>query len=367
MLVCRCKDGCDEEFRCLTGGCLPGWSGNTCQRENVALDGQATQTPSNFDEITLCSSSESTMPCEAANAIDGIQSTTFNASTCSLPGILDDVMVWEVRFKQSVVVNWLDVYFGIDVLINQSLPTDFLVFVDKHRCYMDIVRTSSGMYSIQCPEPVKGKTLSFHAKSTIVPILSLCEIEIFKCADGWYSEFCDKRCNCYGDICDTVNGMCFYGCPNGYHGQDCLEPCSEGTWGLNCETSCENCAAGCDRFTGYCNTSDCEPFWYSGPRCDVCPPGYYGNNCTELCRNCGGNGTCSIYGMCNDGCVPRYQEPFCRECETGKWGPMCDQTCGQCVTKSCDQTSGLCDELGCRPNWKGGKCDGNAIFDVVLL
>ncbi|KFP83944.1 Multiple epidermal growth factor-like domains protein 11, partial [Acanthisitta chloris] len=52
--------------------------------------------------------------------------------------------------------------------------------------------------------------------------------------------------------------------PTGWHGPDCSMPCPAGTWGLNCNRSCD-CAHGasCDPQSGTCS---CPRGW-QGPRC----------------------------------------------------------------------------------------------------
>lgn len=50
-----------------------------------------------------------------------------------------------------------------------------------------------------------------------------------------------------------MSGNCL--CDSGYKGINCTKPCSSGTWGVGCATSCDqDCKNGCNPMEGFCCT-----------------------------------------------------------------------------------------------------------------
>nr|XP_011438888.2 platelet endothelial aggregation receptor 1 isoform X2 [Crassostrea gigas]XP_034312416.1 platelet endothelial aggregation receptor 1-like isoform X1 [Crassostrea gigas] len=66
---------------------------------------------------------------------------------------------------------------------------------------------------------------------------------------------------------------------------------------------------------------------------------------TQSCTNCGGDGSCNMNSVCNNGCLP------------GFYSLACAQSCGKCGGNgSCNRLSRFCDESSCLPRYFGPLC-----------
>ena len=100
--------------------------------------------------------------------------------------------------------------------------------------------------------------------------------------------------------CDPISGGC--GCPPGFTGFYCMDPCPKGTWGPKCKSTCDCRKGECHHVTGECV---CPGGW-TGARCEVpCADGSYGPGCEHTCH-CLNDAKCNpVEGRCH--CRPGYR------------------------------------------------------------
>nr|XP_038958162.1 EGF-like and EMI domain-containing protein 1 isoform X2 [Rattus norvegicus] len=143
--------------------------------------------------------------------------------------------------------------------------------------------------------------------------------------------------------------------------------CLDGTFGLDCSLSCEDCMNG-----GRCQEgkSGCFcPAGWSGLLCNEsdslrtvedqqapmgCLKGFFGKNCKRKCH-CANNAHCHrVYGACM--CDPGRYGRFCHlRCPRGAYGASCSLEC-QCVeenTLECNAKNGSCT---CKSGYQGNRC-----------
>nr|XP_034322282.1 uncharacterized protein LOC105327342 isoform X2 [Crassostrea gigas] len=237
-----------------------------------------------------------------------------------------------------------------------------------------------------------------------VPVLEICEVQIFGCETGTYTVECSKTCNhcknnetcdidtgecdgngcaqpgfespmcsdcrtgsygsncslncssyCEEKACDRYSGECLYGCTPGYQKPDCSMSCRHGYYGKNCTKKCGNCLnyKTCNNVNGTCTYGCSEGF--TGNTCTTeCSSHEYGRNCQNRCSyQCYNNETCDpFFGNCSR-CADGYQNAKCDEkCKSGTYGENCTYQCGECINAvSCDHVDGTCSE-GCKPGWQ---------------
>nr|XP_034322286.1 uncharacterized protein LOC105328158 isoform X3 [Crassostrea gigas] len=196
-----------------------------------------------------------------------------------------------------------------------------------------------------------------------VPILEICEVQIFGCETGTYDVNCSKTCShCKNSkTCNIDTGECDEnGCAvPGFKPPMCTE-CSPGYYGSNCSSSCSSYCQekACDRYTGEC-LYGCTP-GYQQPDCSApCIHGHYGENCTKACGNCLNNKTCNnVNGTCTDGCSEGFKGDLCvTNCILYEYGLNCMNRCSyQCYdNETCDPFFGNCSR--CADGYKNAKCD----------
>ncbi|XP_046562129.1 receptor-type tyrosine-protein phosphatase T-like [Haliotis rubra] len=208
---------------------------------------------------------------------------------------------------------------------------------------------------VDCQQALTGNNLTIQTSK----VVTLCEVQIFVCSDGWFGEDCDKQCHCSlnTEVCDKINGQCLSGCAPGYMEIDCQTACSDGYYG-NCTSKCGNClnAAFCHKSTGIC-PGGCAAGWQTDTCLQPCSDGYYGN-CTSKCGNCLNAAFChKSTGICPGGCSAGWQTDTClQRCPNGYYGPNCGFQCGNCVEGDvCSKTNGTCPGR-CAAGWINGTC-----------
>ncbi|XP_067684841.1 receptor-type tyrosine-protein phosphatase epsilon-like [Haliotis asinina] len=231
------------------------------------------------------------------------------------------------------------------------------ILVGNQMCYnWSSTQHPPPIANVVCRQPLTGTNVTIRIPGQ-QKFLTLCEVQIFVCSNGWFSEECDKQCRCLNstDVCDKITGHCSSGCFPGYNGTDCQTVCPNGTYGNNCSSKCGNCLSEdvCDKTNGTC-PGGCEAGWMNGTCMQACPDGSYGTNCSLQCGNCLGGPNCDkTNGICSNGCVPGWiNDTFCLQpCNNGSYGINCSSECGNCMYGvSCDKATGTCPD-GCAAGW----------------
>ncbi|XP_067685394.1 uncharacterized protein [Haliotis asinina] len=237
------------------GGCIKGWFGPTCQKQNVALKRPATQTSVFFERHQTSRPLNLT----ADYAVDGIVSNHLRDSPCAHTDVGDTTPSWTVFLNSSghYKIHHLKLY------LRKTQPyrnNGMEILVDNQTCYdwSPAVRPDS-VIDVTCRQPLSGNSVTIR---TPQEFLTLCEVQIFACSDGWFGDDCDKQCHCLDskEVCDKITGHCSGGCTSGFTGANCQTPCSDGWFGENCDKQCHclDSKEVCDKITGYC-FSGCTP------------------------------------------------------------------------------------------------------------
>ncbi|WAR17411.1 MEG10-like protein, partial [Mya arenaria] len=192
----------------------------------------------------------------------------------------------------------------------------------------------------------------------------------FGCIDGYYGNNCLHNCTYQSCIsCYQNTGHYCLKCKSGYYLyythchpcnskckscdslQRCLS-CYDGHWGSTCQNKCSSeCKNGhCDEESSSCR---CSPN-YKGETCDQCANGWFGQTCQYECSRDCKNGYCDKESaVCR--CSPNYKGETCDQCSNGRFGKTCQYWCSRaCKNGHCDEESGFC---RCSPNFKGETCD----------
>ncbi|XP_065939417.1 receptor-type tyrosine-protein phosphatase epsilon isoform X2 [Magallana gigas] len=237
-------------------------------------------------------------------------------------------------------------------------------------CEVQIFGCETGTYDINCT-----KTCSHCKNSETCDIYTGecddngCALPGFKsplcseCGPGYHGSDCSLKCSLYCEekVCDRYSGECLYGCTPGYQMPDCVKPCMHGYYGENCTKTCGNCLnkETCNNVNGTC-TDGCSE-GYKGDLCTTeCSSYEYGQNCLNRCSShCYNNETCdTFFGNCSR-CADGYQDAKCdKKCNDGAYGENCTYQCGECLNAViCNHVNGTCPK-GCKPGWQNtDKCD----------
>ncbi|XP_046568089.1 multiple epidermal growth factor-like domains protein 11 [Haliotis rubra] len=193
----------------------------------------------------------------------------------------------------------------MEILVNDQLCVKWEI--DKH--------PPDDVASVTCDPPLLGNIVKIQIPRNGT-FVTLCEVQIFVCADGWFGDDCDKQCQCFNntEICDKITGQCPSGCAPGFIGADCQTACAGGYYGINCTSECGNCLNDldiCDKETGAC-PSGCSAGWTSVTCTQPCADGFYGINCTNECGRCLED--CNkTSGACLGGCQPGWLNGTCQQ------------------------------------------------------
>ncbi|BFZ21556.1 hypothetical protein BsWGS_24595 [Bradybaena similaris] len=330
---------------------------------NIALNETARQTSTFTDGSTAYS---------ADLSVDGDANPDFSQGKCSATNI-NPPQSWNVTFTQPRSVNRYLIYNR--ARSNAARLRGFVLesFTDATEIFnytngQEILRVYTVTHQNSNISFVKI-TSGAHDR-----IMQMCEMEIYGdslCDKTHYGRECEKTCNCFGgQPCFVSTGGCPSGCAVGYLGENCILPCSPGTFGLACLRKCSEFCRKKDTNVGSCNNVDgtcgdgCED-GYQGSNCtSECDPGTYGtycgNTCSDHCLSISGGGrSCGhVDGTCLKGCEAGYKEPLCTlPCDPGKFGQNCSSNCsamcneGNTTTNtSCHHETGFC-LFGCRAGY----------------
>ncbi|XP_025108257.1 multiple epidermal growth factor-like domains protein 11 [Pomacea canaliculata] len=311
---------------------------------NLALN-KACDTSSRYNEYTKYSGN-----CSAA--INGLINTYFQLSSsppnCIHTSTSDNSPFWWVDLGQNFSVHEVTIYARTGSLKRMQCVR---VSLDGREIYTfpssGIANVTTGIY-LHPPEHgrVVNITRNCISAGDSVPLLNICEVQIWGCTNGSWGDDCQYQCSpwCQGsgedNYCDSDTGTCLKGCMLGYWGDNCTFTCGEGCNGSACNMSDGTC--------------ECRPGWES-PLCQNCSDGYYNvsNDCQNTCgRGC--NDICSrTDGTCQ--CQQGWQPPLCQSCSSGHYNVSndCQDTCGEGCNDTCSRTNGTC---LCHQGWQPPLC-----------
>ncbi|XP_071081693.1 uncharacterized protein [Haliotis cracherodii] len=244
------------------GGCMKGWFGPTCQKQNVALKKPAAQTSVWYEKY------ETSRPLNltADYAVDGLVSTHLNDSPCAHTDTGDMTPSWKVLLNTTSS----DKIHHMKLYLRNAWPgrnSGMQILVDNQTCYnWSPTEGPQDVTDVTCRQPLSGNTVIIR---TPQEYLTLCEVQIYVCSDGWFGDDCSKQCHCRDnmDVCDKISGSCSSGCTPGFIGANCQTLCCDGWFGDDCgrQCHCRDNMDVCDKISGSCSSG--------------CSPGFIGANC----------------------------------------------------------------------------------------
>ncbi|XP_067685089.1 receptor-type tyrosine-protein phosphatase epsilon-like isoform X1 [Haliotis asinina] len=340
--------------------CQEGWFGSYCQKQNIALRRSCNQSSTLGNNLARHG---------AGVGVDGIVTLDAVHRPCAHTAEQSNP-TWTVNLNTSVPekIQHIRLYIREGV---QERSNGMEIFVGNQMCYnWSSTEHPPPIANVFCRQPLTGTTVSIRIPGQ-QKYLTLCEVQIFVCSNGWFSEDCDKQCQCLNstDVCDKITGHCSSGRFPGYNGYNCQTACPDGTFGSNCASQCGNCINDgiCNKTTGACS-GGCAAGYVSDDLCkQECPDGTYGVNCSSQCQNCLNHDVCDKkVGTCPGGCASGWMNDTCLQpCVDGKHGTNCDFHCGKCQNGDvCNKTSGTCPN-GCETWWIGDTCKDSFLAGVV--
>ncbi|XP_046561043.1 fucolectin-5-like [Haliotis rubra] len=237
--------------------CLQGWFGMYCQKQNIALRRSSSQ------------SSTLNGNYGAGLGVDGRATTDAGSQPLTCAHTMRETNpTWTVNLNTPVTekIQHIRLYLRNDL---QERNNGMEILVGKQMCYnWSSSEHPPPIANVTCRQPLTGTTVTIRIPGPL-KFLTLCEVQIFVCSDGWFSEDCDKECSCRSsaDVCDKITGRCSRRCLPGYYGTNCQTACPDGYYGLACGFQCGNCVDGdvCIKTNGTC-PGGCVAGWIYG-RC----------------------------------------------------------------------------------------------------
>ncbi|XP_067685096.1 uncharacterized protein [Haliotis asinina] len=305
--------------------CQEGWFGPNCQTQNIALRRSCNQSSTLGNNLARHG---------AGVGVDGIVTTDAANKPCAHTAEQSNP-TWTVNLNTSVPEKIEHIRLYIHEML-QERRNGMEILVGNQICYnWSSTEHPPAIANVTCRQPLTGTTVSIRIPGQ-QKFLTLCEVQIFVCSNGWFSEECDKQCRCLNstDACDKITGHCSSGCFPGYNGYNCQTACPHGTFGSNCASRCGNCLNGdiCNKATGAC-PGGCAAGWVSDDLCkEACPDGFYGINCSSKCGNCVDGVSCNrTNGICPKRCAAGWNtDGTCvLQSAAGTHGSNCTSDCGE--------------------------------------
>ncbi|XP_071097876.1 laminin subunit alpha-5-like [Haliotis cracherodii] len=345
---CHCQNGCTDfpGSPCPGTTCQPDWFGSYCQKRNIAR-GKSTSQSSELQGYGG--------PFPSDKAVDGSTDQTLQHGSCTHTGDTTSTGAWwRVDINTTLEIRRMRIYLRRQ---NTDRNMGLQVNVSDQLCYtLSADNRQQTVLNIDCGEALNGSSVKISVNG---PYLTLCEVQIFQCSNGWFGDDCDKQCQCQNttEVCDKETGNCRGGCAAGKHGPGCQQECNDGWFGSYCNKQCQCLTASeaCNKETGHCS-SGCAA-GKQGPGCrQDCGQHHYGVNCSSTCGQCSGTSDCEKDdGTCTQGCQQGYSPPLCKMCAVHFYGPPC-QGCGHCKDDSpCSVLNGTC-LTGCKPGYEPPLC-----------
>ncbi|XP_071081747.1 uncharacterized protein [Haliotis cracherodii] len=262
----------------------------------------------------------------AGLAVDGRATTDARSTplTCAHTRNETDP-TWTVNLNTSrpEKIQHIRLYLRDDL---QERNNGMQILVGSQMCYnWSSTEHPPPLANVTCRQPLTGTTVSIRIPGSL-KFITLCEVQIFVCSDGWFSQDCGKKCRCLSstEICDKITGHCSSGCFPGFIGADCQTACADGSFGSNCTSQCGYCLDGdiCHKTNGTCPRG-CAAGWQHDASCQqACPDGSYGINCASQCGNCLDGEICDKKtGTCPAGCAAGWiNDGTCLQREGCNWG-----------------------------------------------
>ncbi|XP_064596556.1 cell death abnormality protein 1-like [Liolophura sinensis] len=327
-------------------GCRPGWSGPTCQKENIV-----------YKAGTVESSSELSASNSDNLAFDGNLASVFRSDIEANPHVTVRATGYPYVIHTIKIYNGatdLNDLSGFEIYVSESSD-----FINSKLCYRDNTAIGKSQYVINCTQPLTGPYIKL-----LVPkntSLAIRDMEVYRCGEYWFGIECDRLCNCrYAPTwCNGVTGACPYGCPDGRNGTDCYSECSAGRFGEECQgiCHCKNIAS-CDIVDGTCDDQGCAA-GFKGDNCQqACSYGEFGEHCEGKCHCKWGVDCNKETGQCVGDCQAGFKGDNCQEdCQIGNYGTNCAGVCHCKNLTSCNKVDGRCDALGCEAGYMGSYCN----------
>ncbi|XP_041379782.1 multiple epidermal growth factor-like domains protein 11 [Gigantopelta aegis] len=352
--TCHCTSGCDDVTGC-SGNCKKGWSGPTCNMNNLALYKLAYQSSHyNGANIPPSAGVNGDYTLKTGILTDPYQNNSWWEVDLGKPHYIHNVTV-HFRMDYPYRRNGVHVYSSLTV--NQSNT--------GHLCGAATIN-SPDVTRITCDTTAQYITLyqgtnNTHGAGTG---MDFCEVEVFICDGGTFGDNCTEFCHCQGQPCNYVTGECFGGCKQNWNGTQC-KVCDIGHYGFLCNASCSSrhcdntyVISSCDNGIGKCDNG-CQTGW-SGVDCtQKCSTRSYGKDCNGSCinRHCLGNSPCDhVTGKCIYGCDRGYALLDCATNCSGDYGFNCNMSCS---SRNCYNTSSECDQFY-------GSCTGTCLDGFEL-
>ncbi|XP_071121539.1 multiple epidermal growth factor-like domains protein 10 [Mytilus edulis] len=192
------NDICNKNTAVCTDGCKERRTGRYCNKYNIASEGMVWQVPSGSIDDGL--------------ANDGIETTCTKITGPNVRFYVD--------LKEKSIVT--GIYIILDDRTTEGHHTVYASNTSNN------LKSGTVLYNgTYLPTDINVEAVfrfltyvpSFHS---LVTELELCEIGIIGCPPTHYGPFCNTTCpvNCYGP-CDLDNGICKFGCMNGWTGDRC--------------------------------------------------------------------------------------------------------------------------------------------------